>query len=143
MDIEAFKAPDMSGVIDVEITVPGSKAKTGLVVQVQSMASDDVRAVSRRHDGRILRQSSARKDLTVDDLDQIAGENLSTRTLDMVCATVTGWVWGDDESGEPFVIGGEVWEYTAENVKRLLSEFPFIRDQIREQAETVANFTKA
>lgn len=143
MDISAFAAPKIEGTFEHPVTLPDGKTKTGLVLHLVSMGHERVKAVAHRHDGRVLRQSAARKDISVEDLDRLSGEGWHARAFDMTCAAVTGWEWGEDEQGEAFEIAGESWEFTEANVARLFQAFPWIAAQAREEAERVENFTVA
>jgi len=143
MDISTMEAPKLEGTFSHDVTLRDGKTKTGLTLELCSMGHEAVRAVAHRHDGKMLRQSASKRDITVEELDQLSGEGWHARAFDMTCAAVTGWTWSKDEKGEGFTIRGEVWEFSPANVARLFQAFPWIAAQAREEADRVANFTKA
>ncbi|KQZ50725.1 hypothetical protein ASD54_10980 [Rhizobium sp. Root149] len=111
--------------VDVHIKHPGTGANTGLVLEIASRDSDVVKAEFRRQLDKGLQRRSNKK-MTADEIE--------SRNLAILAASVTGWRWEGDASW-----GGKKLDYTKQNVLTVLST-SWVRKQVEEEADSEADF---
>lgn len=100
----------------VEITVPGTGKKTGLVIEIRSPEADEIKAIQRKWQNKALRSGR----------NVIGAEDIERQAIDTLVAAVDSWQWGSA------TWGGEKPNCTPENVRKVISDpaGSFIRDQI-------------
>lgn len=104
---------------------PVTKAPTAMRIQVASPDSETFRRVDRRIKNRNMQAARKNKNaMTV--------EALESSGLELLTAVTLGW--------ENVSMGGEPLAFSAENVRKLYADFPFIREQVDEFVGERTNF---
>jgi len=124
MDLKSIALPRAT----IEILHPNLREPVGVQVTLRSRHSDEIKAVERRYQQKVLR--SGRGELNVKDIE--------AQTLDILVAAVEDWVWSKDTKWD-----GE--SPTVADVKTILADkrAAFIRDQIDRALADEALFTNA
>jgi len=111
MDLSTIK-PDT---IDVRITHPGTGEPIGLIIKAVSLQDDRVAVVRRRLQNKALR---ARNKTTT-------AETIEENGNELLMAAIVGWEWGGDSDWK-----GKKLEFTSGNLKIVLTEAPWLAQQI-------------
>jgi hypothetical protein len=62
-------------------------------------------------------------------------EQIEAENMTMLCRAILGW--------RSLVLGGEELLYTPDNVRMLLTDYPWVKDQIDEEISDRGNFIKS
>ena len=114
MDISAISANERT----IDILHPATGEPTGLKVTLLPGTDEKVESARRKITNRRL-QSRSQK---------ITAEQLEAEGMELLLASVSGWEWGEA------TLGGEQPEFSADNVRRVLKQHKWIRDQIDREA---------
>lgn len=125
---------DLSGIVNYESTFeyevvnPSSGEATGLVLELQSVSSPDVKVVTRRQLDFITDQQRKGKAIKI----AVAEEKL----VEKLAASVVSWEWGGSSNFK-----GEKLPFNTKNVVEVLN-VDWIFEQVSKQVQDIENFTK-
>lgn len=121
MDISALKPTERR----IDIVHPGKPDfKLGIWVTLKSLDADEVKKIRRAITDQSNRLALKGKYLKADEIDQ----NL----INMIVAAVTGWGWEKDDDGEQSSFKNEQPVFNERNVRHVLTELTWFRDQLAE-----------
>jgi hypothetical protein len=143
MDI-AKRQPDIDPNATIwtdEIIIDG--LKSGLKLKVRSADHPDMKRLAHRLSGKGIMQGMRNKGADLDTIYETVGQSISENTLEQAVGVCVDWEWGMDETGEQFTYGGEIWDFTPENARKLFEALPEAVEAANVTAAKVANFTKA
>jgi len=116
MDISTLKPNDR--IIEIKHPVNDSE-NIGIRVTIISLNDEKMKSVRRRFINKRLELEKKGKSFRADDIED--------NELDLLVASITGWEWyGDVE------FNGSKPEFTQANVKKVLTEFEWFKNQIAE-----------
>lgn len=118
----------------IEIVHPGTGEPIGLRVTLRPNTAPEVKAIEKKWMDSGLKNASKRVPLTA--------ETVERRALDMLVALVGGWQWVEDAEGKPGSVNGEQPECTPVNVRKLLTDYPWLKKQIDQEAAVDSAFFK-
>jgi hypothetical protein len=132
----ATLAPKETGAT-VAILHPVTRLETGITVTVLGTDSDVCKKVQRKQLNRRLElQTKSRSNKF-----SMTAEELEKEALDVLVACVVGWHTG--ERPEIEMNEGEWLPCTPDNVKRVLTELPWLKEQLDQEIGDRANFLPA
>ena len=111
-----------------DILHPGNGEPIGLKVTLLPMTDEKVESARRKIQNRRLSSRSTK----------VTADQLDTEGLELLCASVGGWEWVGEATFK-----GEQPECTPENVRRVLKEAKWIKDQIDREAGYTEAFFEA
>jgi hypothetical protein len=116
---------------EFELKLPGTGEGTGAFITVRGDQSKTVKAFGRKKysEFKLREQQAKRRGKEADDMTLEEAEELSIES-----AVVRIITWKNISEN-----GKEV-PFTKENAERILKEYPFIKDQILEEAGSLLNF---
>jgi hypothetical protein len=141
MDI-ASRQPDIDPEATVWEDVKIGGMNSGLRLQVRSADHPDLRKLGHKMSGRMIRQGVLMKGMTEDQQDEVLGRSQEEAVREQAVGVTVGWEWGKDADGEPFTYGGETWDFSPENARRLFAILPEAVEAANTAASKTANFTK-
>lgn len=116
MDISTLKPNDR--IIEIKHPVNDSE-NIGIRVTIISLNDEKMKSVRRRFINKRLELEKKGKSFRADDIED--------NELDLLVASITGWEWyGDVE------FNGSKPEFTQANVRKVLTEFEWFKNQIAE-----------
>lgn len=128
MDLSSIKSQDTTA---VEILHPASGAPVGITVTVASMDSERARAVEKTQRNariqKLTRGGRRNAALTADELEKDG--------LDLLVHCTVSW--------DGVTENGQALECTPENVRRVYTSYPWLREQVDQAVADRANFFKA
>ena len=116
---------------EFELKLPGTGEGTGAFITVRADQSKTVKALGRKKysEYKLREQQAKRRGKDVEDMTLEEAEELSIES-----AVVRIITWKNiSENGKDV-------PFTKENAERILKEYPFIKDQILEEAGSLLNF---
>lgn len=102
----------------VDILHPESGEKTGVSVQLISLRDEKLAAVRRRIQNKNIEFQKRGKTLKAADIEE--------NEMELLVACITGWNWGDN------LYNGEVPQFCEKNVRDILNDLPWFKQQIVE-----------
>lgn len=126
MDISVVKPVNR----EVHIKHPASQERIGLTIVLLPSSDDKIKAAKRRTLNARLHMRR----------NKITAEQLEVAELDLMVAACKTWAWVDDENGKPGSVAGEQPDFNDINVRKLLKEFDWIKDQLNEEIGDDAAF---
>jgi len=117
--------------------------KSGLKIKVRSADHPDMKRLAHRLSGKSIVQGMKNKGADMDTIYESVGQSISENTLEQAIGVSVDWEWGKDETGEQFTYGGEVWDFSPENARKLFDALPEAVEAANVAAAKIANFTKA
>jgi hypothetical protein len=118
---------DYEQTFPLELVNPTTDEKIGITLQIRSAESDEAKKVQRSQIDDMLERQQRGK--------LIKGEQAIGRELDKAVSFVASWDWGGN------TYKGEALDFSAKNVRRVLSEQGWIFGQVTEAANSLRNFT--
>lgn len=115
MDISSIKPAERI----IEILHPGTGEKLGITVSVISLNDERLNQVRRRIQNKRIDLEKRGKTFKADDIEE--------NEFELFVATMTGWSWEGDNT-----FNGEKPAFNERNVKAVLKELPWFKDQVRE-----------
>lgn len=109
---------------DIEIKHPATREPIGLTITLLPSTSDPVVAAKRR----ILDESLQR-------ISQPSAARMEQNSLALLEASVAGWAWKGD-----LTFHGQKPDFTPANLRKVVTELPWVRDQIDAEAGKDAAF---
>lgn len=132
----ASLAPKGSGV-PVSILHPVTRLETGITVTVIGTDSETCKKIQRKQLNRRLELQAKTRNNKL----SMTAEELEKEALDVLVACVVAWHTG--ERPEIEMNEGEWLPCTPENVKRVLTELPWLKEQLDQEIGDRANFLPA
>lgn len=120
MDISNITASSSS----VTIRNPGTAEPIGLTITLRPASSPEVKQVKRRITNDALKSRG-----------KITAEKVESNNFDVLVAATEGWTWEGDTTWN-----GEKPEATAENVRKVYKQAPWIKEQVDEALSDDAAF---
>lgn len=114
---------------EIELRHPVSKVGLGMFITIVGKDSDPFQAAQRARMNTRLHEAK-KSGANTPSAEQIDEENLT-----LLCKCVINW--------RTLILGGEEFPYTPENVRKLLTEYPWVREQIDEEVGDRGNFIKS
>lgn len=115
MDINSLKPAERV----IEIVHPGNGEKLDIKVTILSLNDERLTTVRRRIQNKRIELEKRGKTFKADDIEE--------NELDLLLAGITGWFWEGESS-----FNGEKPEFNERNVKKVLKELPWFKEQIKE-----------
>lgn len=103
----------------VEILHPVTGEKLGITVSILSLNDERMAQIRRKIQNKRIELEKRNKTFKADDLEE--------NELELLCASMTGWVWDGEADYH-----GEKPAFNEKNVKAVLKELPWFRQQITE-----------
>lgn len=103
----------------IEILHPVTNKELGIKVSVLSLNDERMALVRRKIQNKKIELEKRNKVFKADDLEE--------NELDLLCASITGWTWSGDADYH-----GEKPLFNEKNVKDVLKELPWFKEQIVE-----------
>lgn len=125
MDITKIVQPET--LFKLELRDPVTDAPLGIVFMVRSGSSDAVKKVDRTHLDEITERQQRGK--------LVKGEMRLRHELERTAAYIASWDWGEHD------LNGEKPVLTQKNAVAVLESVGWIYAQVKEAAETLANFS--
>lgn len=141
-DLSAFFAQD-DAVFELPIKgkdpETGEEVDTGVVFQVRSLKNPDALAtVKRSRDKMFGERMLSKSEPDPEKIGRLWFAEVGTDPIDEQLATcVVSWDWGGKSFGKIST------EYTQENVTKVISSAPWIRQQVLQKVLSITDFTKA
>lgn len=116
---------------EFELKLPGTGEGTGALITVRGDQSRTVKAFGRKKysEFKLREQQAKRRGKDVDDMTLEEAEELS---VESAVVRIISW--------KNITEAGKEVTFTKENAERILKEYPFIKDQILEEAGNLLNF---
>jgi hypothetical protein len=114
---------------EIELRHPVTKEGLGMYVTISGKDSESWQAAQRTRMNSRLNEAK-KTGATTPTAEQIEAENMT-----MLCRAILGW--------RSLVLGGEELLYTPDNVRMLLTDYPWVKDQIDEEISDRGNFIKS
>lgn len=116
---------------EFELKLPGTGEGTGAFITVRGDQSRTVKAFGRKKysEFKLREQQAKRRGKDVEDMTLEEAEELS---VESAVVRIIGW--------KNITEAGKEVPFTKENAERILKEYPFIKDQILEEAGNLLNF---
>lgn len=111
----------------LDLKDPVTDAPLGIVFMIRSASSDAVKKVDRKHLDEITERQQRGK--------MVKGEMRLQHELERSAAYIASWDWGEHD------INGEKPILTQKNAVAVLESVGWIYAQVKEAAETLANFS--
>ncbi len=121
--VDISKIEPTSRVIDIKH--PSTDKPIGLSLEIVALSDDRVKAAERRGRDKVLRKGVKR----------ISAEVIDDTAEDVVVSSVVGWTWA-----EGVTFHGEQPKFSTKNVRKVIAELDFIREQIDEGLSNTADF---
>lgn len=115
MDLDTLKPAERI----VEILHPGTGEKIGVKVTVISISDDKMTAIRRKIQNKRIELDRRGKAFKADDLEE--------NELELLLAGVIGWCWEGETTFK-----GEKPEFNERNLKLVLKELPWFKQQLQE-----------
>jgi hypothetical protein len=116
---------------EFELKLPGTNEGTGAFITVRGDQSKTVKAFGRKKYAEFkLREQQAKRrgkepeDMTLEEAEELSVESATVRII----------------SWKNITENGKEVPFTKENAERILKEYPFIKDQVLEEAGSLLNF---
>lgn len=116
---------------EFELKLPGTGEGTGAFITVRGDQSKTVKAFGRKKYSEFkLREQQAKRrgkeaeEMTLEEAEELSIESATVRII----------------SWKNITEGGKEVAFTKENAERILKEYPFIKDQVLEEAGSLLNF---
>jgi hypothetical protein len=116
---------------EFELKLPGTGEGTGAFITVRGDQSKTVKAFGRKKYSEFkLREQQAKRrgkeaeEMTLEEAEELSIESATVRII----------------SWKNITEGGKEVPFTKENAERILKEYPFIKDQVLEEAGSLLNF---
>lgn len=109
----------------IDIVHPATEEPIGLKITLLPSSHENVKKVQRHQQNRRLQSRKF----------NVTAEQLEAQGLELLVAAISGWEWSGDANFE-----GEVPEFNAENVRRVLKKADWIRDQVDKELANDAAF---
>lgn len=116
---------------EFELKLPGTNEGTGAFITVRGDQSKTVKTFGRKKYAEFkLREQQAKRrgkepeDMTLEEAEELSVESATVRII----------------SWKNITENGKEVPFTKENAERILKEYPFIKDQILEEAGSLLNF---
>lgn len=116
---------------EFELLIPEIKEKTGAFVTVRGKESPKVKAFYRKFGAEMQHKEQMAKKRNRD-VDPMTFDEIEDFAIESALVRIISWR-GFEEDGKKL-------EFTQENAKRILKEHPWIREQVTEESELLANF---
>lgn len=130
MDLQTVKLDNEP--VDLKIIHPVTEEETDVVFKVLGLDSDEYKAIDRQITKRFIDKYSRSGTL---DIKRVPHSEAEKSRLERACVLVKGW--------ENLMDKGKELEYNKENCEYVLTEYPFILEQVMEFCADRANFIKA
>ena len=116
---------------EFELKLPGTGEGTGAFITVRGDQSRTVKAFGRKKysEFKLREQQAKRRGKDVEDMTLEEAEELS---VESAVVRIISW--------KNITEAGKEVPFTKENAERILKEYPFIKDQILEEAGNLLNF---
>lgn len=114
-----------------ELTIPEIQEKTGAFITVRGVQSPKVKAHSRRVFSQMQQKEHVAKKRGKD-LEPMTLDEAEDMAIDAAFVRMIGWK-GVEENGKAL-------EFNEENVKRVLREHSWIREQVLAESDQLTNF---
>lgn len=116
---------------EFELKLPGTGEGTGAFITVRGDQSRTVKAFGRKKysEFKLREQQAKRRGKDVEDMTLEEAEELS---VESAVVRIISW--------KNITESGKEVPFTKENAERILKEYPFIKDQILEEAGNLLNF---
>lgn len=126
-DLGEYKRKTMD-IADIEITHPVTGEALGVTISVMSPDSDDYRKIALQQQNENIKYVRKNRGKTT-------AEKMAEDSMNLLVAITVGWN-GLLENGQPI-------PFTPDNVRKVYTEFPFIKETVDEFTADRRNFIKS